>query len=159
MNRRYLLEHLALAGVSSLLLEVQGKNLRVYLGIKYHADQGNRPLIEDILNLLEQAGFIPCCVVRDIEKWNVVRLEPSQLMQETFEMIDSSDVVFIELSEKGVGLGIEAGYAYAKGKPIITIAKQGADISATLRGISKHVYLYATVEELPEPLINLMADI
>ena len=44
-------------------------------------------------------------------------------MLETFEIIESSDVAVIDLSEKGVGLGIEAGYAYSKQIPIITISE------------------------------------
>jgi nucleoside 2-deoxyribosyltransferase len=52
------------------------------------------------------------------------------------------------LTEKGVGLGIEAGYAYAKGIPIITIVKSGSDISETLVGISKKIFLYNNIEDL-----------
>jgi nucleoside 2-deoxyribosyltransferase len=44
--------------------------------------------------------------------------------------------------------GIEAGYAYAKGVPIITIAKNGSDISETLIGISKKIYFYNNIEDL-----------
>jgi nucleoside 2-deoxyribosyltransferase len=35
-------------------------------------------------------------------------------MRLTFEKIDICDLVIIDLTEKSVGLGIEAGYAYAK---------------------------------------------
>jgi len=58
------------------------------------------------------------------------------LIKRSFAEIDSSDVVVIELSKKGVGLGLEAGYAFARQIPIVTIAKDGADVSTTLRGIS-----------------------
>ena len=46
-------------------------------------------------------------------------------MQRTFSEIDLSHLIVIDLTEKGVGLGIEAGYAYAKGIPIAVIAKKG----------------------------------
>ncbi len=52
------------------------------------------------------------------------------------------------MTEKGVGLGIEAGYAYAKGIPIITIAERGSDISETLKGISKEIFFYDNIEDL-----------
>jgi 2'-deoxynucleoside 5'-phosphate N-hydrolase len=67
------------------------------------------------------------------------------------------DIVLIELSEKSVGLGVEAGYAYAKSKPIITLAKRGSDISATLRGISQKICSYNNQEELVHLLVNLIA--
>lgn len=54
----------------------------------------------------------------------------------------------IDFTEKGVGLGIEAGYAYAKEIPVITIAKNGSDISETLKGISKEVFFYNNIDDL-----------
>jgi hypothetical protein len=57
-------------------------------------------------------------------------------------------MIVIELSEKGVGLGIEAGYAFAKGIPIITIARTGSDISETLRGISQDIFFYESYTQL-----------
>lgn len=69
-------------------------------------------------------------------------------MEMTFEIIDSGAVVIIDLNEKGVGLGIEAGYAYAKGIPIITIDEEGSDISDTLTGISTQCLIYKSQSEL-----------
>ena len=71
-------------------------------------------------------------------------------MKETFEIIRSCQLVVIDLSEKGVGLGIESGYAYARAIPVITIARDGSDISDTLRGISQEVYLYKNMVDLRE---------
>ena len=57
--------------------------------------------------------------------------------------------------EKGVGLGIEIGYAYAKGIPIIVIAKRGSEISSTLQGIARETFFYDRPEELTEKLKKL----
>ena len=110
--------------------------MRAYISIKYRADNSNRDCIEKISSALEQNGFETVCITRDIEKWGQIELSPQELMQRTFTEIDSSHLIVIDLTEKGVGLGIEAGYAYAKGIPIAVIAKKGSDISATLQGIS-----------------------
>ena len=69
-------------------------------------------------------------------------------MKETFKRIDSCDLVVIEFSEKGVGLGIEAGYAFARGIPVLTIAKEGSQVSETLEGISSKVIKYRSLDEL-----------
>ncbi len=74
-------------------------------------------------------------------------------MAHTFRAIDWSDLAIVDLTEKGVGVGIEAGYAHAQGKEIVTIAQRGADISATLRGISARVILYDTLVALA-PLLR-----
>ena len=122
--------------------------LKAYLGIKYHADNRNREVIERISEVLAGCEITILCVARDLEKWGAVRLEPRDLMQQTFDLIDGCDLVVIELSEKGVGLGIEAGYAYACKIPVITIAKRGREVSETLRGISSRVIFYEEVSDL-----------
>jgi nucleoside 2-deoxyribosyltransferase len=63
-------------------------------------------------------------------------------------VIIACDIHIIEFSEKGTGLGIEAGYAFAKGKPIIVIAHEGSEISDTLKGIAKEIISYKTPEKL-----------
>jgi nucleoside 2-deoxyribosyltransferase len=69
-------------------------------------------------------------------------------MKISFDEIDICDLIIVELSEKGVGVGIEAGYAYARQIPIITLARQGSDISATLHGISSTIYAYPSYDAL-----------
>ena len=115
---------------------------QAYLGIKFYADQRNRSLIEMITDALSQADWTTHVIVRDLENWGDVQFDPQTLMARTFAVIEASDIAVIDLTEKGVGLGIEAGYAFAKGIPVITIARDGADISTTLRGISQEVCLY-----------------
>jgi nucleoside 2-deoxyribosyltransferase len=121
---------------------------KAYLAIKFHEDSKNRKLIEEISDGLTKAGFETTIMARDYEKWGEVRFSPEELMKLTFELIDKSDVLIIEFSEKGVGLGIEAGYAYARKKPIIVIAKEGSDVSTTLKGVSKKVIFYNNPKEL-----------
>ncbi|CAK7005978.1 hypothetical protein [Tissierella sp.] len=122
--------------------------MKAYVGIKYYKDYRNRAIIDKILVALEKIGYKTSCIVRDIQNNDQVEYSPYELMQLTFKEINECDLVIIELSEKGVGLGIEAGYAFARGIPIITVAKQGSDISETLEGISKKVLFYDDGQEM-----------
>ena len=124
--------------------------MRAYLGIKFHLDDQNRENIEQLSDALTSCCFETVCVRRDVEEWGAISLPPQELMKETFEIIRSCQLVVIDLSEKGVGLGIESGYAYARPIPVITIARDGSDISDTLRGISQEVYLYKNMVDLRE---------
>lgn len=133
--------------------------MRAYLGIKYHADNRNREVIEGMSEVLAGCGVVTSCVVPDLEAWGAVQLEAPDLMQRTFAMIERCDLVVIELSEKGVGLGIEAGYAYAKGVPVVTVAKGGSDVSETLRGSSKEVVFYGEVRELGHFFSNFFQSV
>ena len=122
--------------------------MKVYISIKYREDNGNRDCIEKISSALERNGFETVCIARDIEKWGQIELSPQELMQRTFTEIDSSHLIVVDLTEKGVGVGIEAGYAYAKETPIAVVAKRGSDISATLQGISQKLFLYDEFDDL-----------
>ena len=119
-----------------------------YLGIKYHPDHRNRERIAFITEALAAAGYATTCITRDVEQWGAIHFSPQELMTQTFGVIEASELCVIDLTEKGVGLGIEAGYAFAKGIPVVAIAQTGADISETLRGISQTVGFYQSVDEL-----------
>lgn len=129
--------------------------MKVYIGIKYYEDYRNKETIHKISSALERIGYKISCIIRDIQDNGQNRYSPYELMKLTFNEIDECDLVIIDLSEKGVGLGIEAGYAFAKGIPVITIAKQGSSISETLEGISEKVFLYDDVEEIKDLFTKL----
>jgi nucleoside 2-deoxyribosyltransferase len=122
--------------------------MKAYLAIKYHPDNANRPRIEGISDALESCGFETVCIARDVERWGQVQLDPAELMDRSFAEIDGCDVLVVDVSEKGVGVGIEAGYAYARRIPILTIAAQGADMPTTLQGISQKIGWYRQFDEL-----------
>lgn len=126
--------------------------MKIFLSIKYHADRTNRERIEAIVHAFAQCGFKTLCLARDVEQWGKFHFDDDELMRCTFAEIDASDLVLVDLTEKGVGVGIEAGYAHAKGIPIVVIAQRGADISATLRGIARTVIFYDDLGKIADVL-------
>lgn len=129
--------------------------MQVYIAIKYHPDGRNRARIEMLSKALEDEGWTTVCVFRDVENWGQIHLTPDVLMKKSFQLIDSSNCILIDLSEKGVGIGIEAGYAFSRNIRIVTVAEQGSDISTTLRGISARVFEYQNEDELGKFLADL----
>lgn len=129
--------------------------MKAYLAIKFKEDGGNRELIERLSKRFEQGGVQTVVFFRDYENWGEKHFEPKELMRLAHEATNACDAVLIEFSEKGVGLGIEAGYASAKGKPIHVIAKTGSEISDTLRGIATSITFYNTPETLD--ITNIIA--
>ncbi len=122
--------------------------MQIYLAIKFHPDNQNQPLIEAISNHLSSQGHSVICAVRDFEKWGTKTFEPQELLFKAFEAIENSDAVLIEATEKGMGVGIEAGFAFARNKPVMTVAKHGSDISINLRSLSSKVISYSEVREI-----------
>ena len=131
--------------------------MKAYISIKYREDNSNKDCIQKISSALEQNGFETVCIARVIEKWGQVELSPQELMRRTFAEIDSSNLLVVDLTEKGVGLGIEAGYAYAKQIPIVVIARKGSDISTTLQGIAGKLFLYDEFEDLNQLFQGIIA--
>lgn len=128
--------------------------MRAFISIKF-MEERNQKLVTEISEALQQNGIEAFCFVRDIEKYGKVKFKPENLMSKALEYIKNSDLLIVELTEKGVGIGIEAGYAHAMNIPIITIAQKGSDISTTLRGISKKVAFY----DNPEDLVKIFKNI
>jgi 2'-deoxynucleoside 5'-phosphate N-hydrolase len=131
--------------------------VRAFLSIKYHPDGGNRARIEGLSEALLRAGMDTFCVARDLEQWGQSKHAPDELMRRTFHEIDLCQLVVLDLAEKGVGVGIEAGYAHARGIPVIVVAPLGSDISETLRGIAREILRYADVQDLGEAFARLAA--
>jgi 2'-deoxynucleoside 5'-phosphate N-hydrolase len=133
---------------------LQQGQVRAFLSVKYHADGGNRAHVEQLCAALAQAGYEVLCVVRNLEAWGQVRFPPDELMRRTFELLASCDVVVVDLCEKGVGVGIEAGYACARSIPVVAMARQGCDISATLQGIARRVFWYGDYADIPRLFVS-----
>lgn len=121
---------------------------QAYIGIKYYEDNRNQSEIDRLSRQLEQAGYTTICIARDVEKWGAVCLSPPELMQRTFAVIDQSNLIIMEMSEKGVGLGIEAGYAYAQGKYLLIVLQKERELSSTMAGIATKIIRYDTLEQL-----------
>ena len=122
--------------------------MQAYIAIKHHPDGRNRTKIEMLSEVLSEQGWASVCVFRDLEDWGRIHFDPNELMRRSFEFIDSSDLIVIDLTEKGVGIGIEAGYAFARNVQIVTVAEEGADISTTLKGVSDSVFKYRSRNDL-----------
>lgn len=133
--------------------------LRAYLSIKYHADQANRARIEALSDALERVGIETYCVARDLEQWGARRFSARDLMQQSLQAVRASDIVLIDLSEKGVGLGIEAGYAHAHHRPVFVIVPSPEALSTTLHGIAAGVIVSSNLDDTFEQLRGLIASL
>jgi nucleoside 2-deoxyribosyltransferase len=78
-------------------------------------------------------------------------------MSAAFDAIDDSTAVVVEFSEKGVGLGIEVGYATAQGIPVFVIHQPGADVSTTLRGVTQEIFEYSDIDSLADAARRITA--
>lgn len=132
---------------------------KAFMSLKFYEGDVTKKKIEDLTNALKAAGIENFVMVRDIEKYGEVEVTSKQLMKEyAFPAMEASDMLIVEFSEKGVGLGIGAGYAFAKGIPIYIIAKTGSDISSTIGGLAEEVIFYDKPEDLTEKFLEIFQN-
>ena len=129
--------------------------MKAYLAIVSHQDNSNRETIERISQILTTCGFETICIRRDIEHWGTVTSSPHELMTATLDAIRSCQIIVVDVTEKAVDIGVEAGYAYAHSIPVFTIAQEGSEVTATLNGLSTAVGFYRTPQDLHECFIQL----
>jgi len=134
--------------------------LHSFFALKFHDGDEDKAKVESIEKALNKAGITITLMARDVEKWGKAEIpEDKTLMTDyAFPAMQQCDCNIIEFSEKGVGLGINAGYCYAIGKPIFVIAKTGSDISTTISNLAAKVIFYDFPSDLIEPFRQVVAD-
>lgn len=133
--------------------------LKTFLSIRFFGDLRNKGEIVAICELLDELHIESFCFLKDAEEWLAKSYTPEEMMQISYREIDASDFLLVETSSVGIGLGVEAGYAYAKGIPVVTICRQGNKIPNTLKGISKKTYYYRELRDLRTFLEELKKEI
>ncbi len=84
--------------------------------------------------------------------------EERKMMEQAAADIDRCDILIAETSDKGIGIGIEVGYAKAKMKPIIYLRHINADHSTTASGISDFQIIYEDISDLQRQLAEILTQ-
>jgi nucleoside 2-deoxyribosyltransferase len=122
--------------------------MKAFLSIKFWGDNRNKEDIEKIISAVERAGLEVYCFVRDAEKWGEKRIEPQEMMRLTFERIEESNFLLANVADWPIGVGVEVGYAYAKGIPVICIYPEGKKIPDTVGSLARHTIKYKDYNDL-----------
>jgi len=120
---------------------------KAYLAISY----SNRKLFDkEIETLIDACSKNNIKLLVFVDKYNFKRNEEKEMMETAFREIDKADFLIAELTTKSIGVGIEIGYAYAKGKPILYLRKKDSEYSTTASGSSSHIIEYNSILDLRE---------
>jgi nucleoside 2-deoxyribosyltransferase len=71
-----------------------------------------------------------------------------EMMQQAITDIDLCDLLIAEVSDKAIGIGVEAGYAKGKDKPVLYLRQKDCEHSTTVSGISDHRIVYESINDL-----------
>ena len=128
--------------------------MKVYISISYNKRNELSEELNTIIDVLKRAAIEPFVFV-DNFKFNVD--QEKEMMQQAMMSINECDLLIAETSDKGIGIGIEVGYAKAKGKPVIYIRNQNAEHSTTVSGISDFQIIYADIEDLRQKFFEIIS--
>ena len=133
---------------------------KAFMSLKFHDGAEDKKKIDDLTLAPEAAGIKNVVMARDVEKYGEAKLpEGAKLMPDyAFPAMKKCDMLIVEFSEKGVGLGIGAGYAYCLGLPIYVIAKTGSDISLTMSNLATEVIFYDDPSDLTKEFRRILKD-
>lgn len=125
--------------------------MRIFIGIKHYSDNRNAELIREIKEIITSLGHEPYSFIDEGEF-----ADEKVIMRKAFRSLEESGALILEASEPSFGAGIEAGYAFAKNKKIIVVAKEESSLSRTLRGVSDFYLFYKDFKDLKEKLKGII---
>ena len=127
--------------------------MQAYISVSFSKRQLISIELETITDVLKQLN-IDSFVFVDNYKFD--KRQEREMMKQAFTDIDKSDLLIAETSEKGIGIGIEVGYAKAKAKPVIYLRHITAEHSTTVSGASDYQIIYNNTNNLHQQLLNTL---
>lgn len=94
-----------------------------------------------------------------VDKYLFAAGEERKMMQRAMSDIDNCDLLIAETSDKAIGIGVEVGYAKAKGKPVVYLRHKDAEHSTTVSGMSDYQVIYSDTSDLKVKLTGALNKI
>lgn len=129
---------------------------KAFVSISYKNKDRLSSEIHTISEALKQYAIEPVVFAC---KYSFTATQEKKMMEKAIKEIQMCDFLIAEVSDKVIGVGIEIGYAYGLGKPIIYLRKHNAEYSTTVGGLTSKQVIYTTVEDLRNQLIETLQNI
>jgi len=129
---------------------------RAYIAVSVSKRKLLDPTIQVVMEILTHFGITPFVFV---DRYRFDLNSEKEMMQQAMDDINNCDVFIAEASEKAIGIGVEAGYAKAKGKPVIYLRHTYAEHSTTVSGISDFQIVYVNAEDLKQQLKDVLSEL
>ena len=129
--------------------------MKAYISISYQRRRSLNTAITAIMSVLEDHQIEPYVFV---DHFKFDESQEEEMMRMALAELEKCDILIAETSHKGIGIGIEAGYAKAKNKPVSYLRHKEAEHSTTLSGLSDHRIIYRSAEDLQQQLKDVVKD-
>lgn len=126
--------------------------MKVYLATRFEGADGKRQ-IDMLSKAVRDAGMKDFSFIRDVENYKKTFDNPKDLWSRAFDEIGACDALLIDVSDRPTGGRlVEAGIAYALGKPVIVTKQPDVEYKQLFDGISATVISYHDAEDLSKQL-------
>ena len=130
--------------------------MRAYVSVSY----SNRKLIDlEIDTIMQVLNKFSISSMVFVDQYKFDASQEQEMMTVVMAEIDKSDLLLAEVSDKGIGIGIEVGFAKAKGKPVIYLRHEGSEHSTTVSGISDYHVIYSDLSNLQQKLAEVVTKL
>jgi len=130
--------------------------MKAYISISYNK---RLELIDELQSIIETLKGVHIHPFVLVDNFKFSSEQEKEMMQQAMLSIDNCDLMIVETSDKAIGIGIEVGYAKAKGKPVIFTRNRNAEHSTTVAGISDSQIIYDDVKDLKGQLTIVLSGI
>jgi len=127
--------------------------MTAYISVSFNNRKSLHEELTAIAVVLNENGIAPFIFV---DNYKFDATQENEMMQQAMIDIDRCDLLIAETTEKGIGIGVEVGYAKAKGKPVIYIRRKTSEHSTTVSGISDYQIFYGDVYGLKQQLSEII---
>ena len=128
--------------------------MQAYISISFSKKKKIKKEVQAIKNALGKFGISGFVFV---DEYQFSAKEEKEMMQKAMEDVEKSAILIAEVSEKGIGIGIEVGYAKAKNIPVIYVRNSSSEHSTTVSGIADFKIIYENEIDLEEKLEKIIS--
>ena len=130
--------------------------MRAYISVGYSK---RKVLAEEVNAIKETLLTSKIEPIVFVDEFRFTTLQEKEMMVKALRSIDDCDILIAEVSDKAIGIGVEAGYAKAKGKTVIYLRNKTAEHSTTVSGIGDFSLIYNDVADLKFLLIEVLHEL
>ena len=132
------------------------KIMNAYISVSF----SNRKMMDkEITDIVDSLKNLNISSLVFVDNYEFDLTQERQMMKQAMADIDNCDMLIAETSYKGIGVGIEVGYAKAKGKKVIYLRHIDKEHSTTVSGISDFKIIYIDTNDLKKQLTEILVNI
>ena len=109
-------------------------------------------LVEEVSSIVETLNKLNIEPFIFIDSYKFSPSQEKEMMEQAMLSIDSCDLLIAETTDKGIGIGVEVGYAKGRRKPVIYVRNKNGEHSTTVSGISDFQIIYDNLLDLKRQL-------